>query len=184
MLLLLARPGASASLTSLLLLQGRLRRSFLLAQLLPKSLTPQDVLLRVVSHFTLTFLSVVHVFQTPLLLLLLFFYEFVCETCYWLNPESKRNIYLFHLREKRVEQMMAAPSPLVTFFLSSVGFSLRGGSLAFLCFRVTWRPLPVCCGMMATLQDPTILTKGRHLSSLWQKEGCQILFLMEHRGQR
>lgn len=67
------------------LLLGRLCCSFLLA-LLPKSVTPEDVVLRVVSHFTdfSSFLLIVHIFKDSIIVLFfnLYFrdlYEFVCE---------------------------------------------------------------------------------------------------------
>lgn len=89
--------------------------------------------------------------------------------CYWwLNTESKLNIYLFRLRRSGLGYSRWCTNPSwwwsLSFFLQSVRHCqcwYCGGNFGFCFFRVTWRPLLVCCGMIATLQDPTLPTKCR-----------------------
>lgn len=107
--------------------------TFLLAELLPKSVTPEDVLLWVVSHFTdfSFFVFIVHYFKDSIIVFfLIFILEFHMSFCakvllvaeYW---EQTEHLFLpFEEKWVGVQQMMYGPFLLVTFIVSSVRSSL------------------------------------------------------------
>lgn len=146
----------------------------------------------VVSHFTdfSLFVFLVHVFKDSIIVFLNlyfrvlyeFFFFFVRKCYWWLNTESKLNIYFFRLRKIGLgcsRWCMDPSSWSLWFFLQSVYHCqcwYFGGLSCF--FWATWRPLLVCCGMIATLQDPTLPTKCR--PSLRQKEGYRTLFFLRN----
>lgn len=98
--------------------------------------------------------------------------------CYWwLNTESKMNIYFFRLRKSGLGYSRWCMDPScwsLLFFLQSVRHCqcwYCGGISCF--FWATWRPLLVCCGMIATLQDPTIPTKCRPFLLSGKRRGTE-----------
>lgn len=105
-------------------------------------------------------------------------YEFLLQKCYWwLNTESKLNIYFFRLRKSGLGYSRWCMDPSCSsllFFLQSVRHCqcwYCGGISCF--FWATWRPLLVCCGMIATLQDLINPTKCRPLLLSGKRRGTE-----------
>lgn len=107
------------------------------------------------------------------------------QKCYWwLNTESKLNIYFFRLRKRGLGYSRCCMDPScwsLLFFLRHCQCWYCGGISCcfFFCFffGATWRPLLVCCGMIATLQDPIIFTKCRPLLLSGKRRGTEHYFL-------
>lgn len=96
---------------------------------------------------------------------------------YW---EQTEHLFLpFEEKGVGVQQMLYGPFLLVTFILSSsLPMLILWRDLMFFFFLgATWRPLLVCCGMIATLQDPIIFTKCRPLLLSGKRRGTEHYFL-------